>query len=115
MYKIIAVLVMAAALAGCDLVSALKDGLKHAGAVETDLAEVTGVRPQVGFNWNNGRLTSVTVNFPRLYEEKPLRELAGLARAAIAKEFKETPKTILLSFTLDPATTAEATAATAAN
>jgi hypothetical protein len=33
----------------------------------------------------------------------------------IAKEFKQTPKTILLSFALDAGTTAQATAPTAAN
>jgi len=115
MYKIIAVLVLAAALTGCDAVDALKDGLKHARAVENDLAETTGLKPQVGFNWSNGRLTSVTVGFPKLYEDKPLRELAGLTRTAIAKEFKQTPKTILLSFALDAGTTAQATAPTAAN
>lgn len=75
MCKIIAVLVLAAALTGCDAVDVLKDGLKHARAVENDLAETTGLKPQVGFNWSNGRPTSVTVGFPKLYEDKPLREL----------------------------------------
>jgi len=115
MYKTIAILVLAAALAGCDAVNVLKDGLKQARAVETDLAEATGVKPQVGFNWHNGQLTSVTVSFPKLYEDKPLRELASLTRAAVAKEFKQAPKSILLSFSLEPATTAEATAPNAAN
>ena len=110
MYKPIAVVLLAAALAGCDAVNTVSDGLKHSRAVETDLAEVTGVKPNVGFSWNNGRLTSVTVSFPKLYEDKPLRELAALTRAAVAKEFKQTPKTILLSFALGGDTTAEAAA-----
>ena len=108
MHKAIAVAVVAAALAGCDAVNTLKEGVKHVRAIEADLAETTGVKPNVGFNWNNGQLTSVTVAFPKLYEDKPLRELAALARAAVAKEFKQTPKTILLSFAVDPATTAGA-------
>ena len=115
MYKTIAAAVLAATLAGCDAVSVVTDGMKHASAVETDLAEATGVKPQVGFNWNNGRLTSVTVSFPKLYEDKPLRELAALTRAAVVKEFKQTPKTILLSFALDPGITAEATRPLATN
>ena len=73
------------------------------------------MKPNVGFSWNNGKLTSVTVSFPKLYEEKPLRELAALARTAVTKEFKQTPKTILLSFALDAGTTAEAVAPHAAN
>jgi hypothetical protein len=115
MYKTVAVLVLAAALAGCDAVNVLTDGLKYTRAVEADLLESTGMKPQVGFNWNNGRLTSVTVTFPKLYEDKPLRELAALTRAAVLKEFKQTPKAILLSFVLDPGTTAEATPSRAAN
>ena len=60
-----------------------------------------GVRPRVGFNWNNGRLTAVTVMFPKLDENKPLKNLAGLVRAAVTKEFKQTPEAIVLSFALD--------------
>ena len=111
MYKTIAILVLAAGLAACDVVSTLVDGLKYAKAVETDLEAVTGVRPGVGFNWHNGRLTSVTVNFPRLYDSKPLRELAEAARTAVGKEFKQTPEDIVLSFSLGktaPGTTAQA-------
>jgi hypothetical protein len=108
MQKAIAIVILAAALAGCDAVNTMTEGFKHAKAVEADIAEATGVKPGVGFSWNNGQLTSVTVSFPKLYEDKPLRELAALSRAAVAKEFKQTPKAILLSFAIDPATTAEA-------
>ena len=115
MYKTVAIILLAAALAGCDAVNLVTEGLKHTRAVEADLAETTGVKPQVGFSWNNGRLTSVTVTFPKLYEDKPLRELAALTRTAVVKEFKQTPKTILLTFALDPGTTAQATSPHATN
>lgn len=107
MHKTLAIVVLAAALAGCDAVNTVTEGFKHAKAVEADIAEATGVKPNVGFSWNNGKLTSVTVSFPKLYEDKPLRELAALSRGAVAKEFKQTPKTIVLSFAIDPATTAD--------
>jgi len=110
MYKTAAVLILAAAaLAGCDAVNFVTEGVKYTRAVEADLAETTGVKPQVGFSWKNGQLTSVTVNFPKLYEDKPLRELAALTRTAVIKEFKQTPKIILLSFALDTGTAAQAT------
>jgi hypothetical protein len=115
MYKTVAIILLAAALAGCDAVNLVTEGLKHTRAVEADLAETTGVKPRVGFSWNNGRLTSVTVSFPKLYEDKPLRELAALTRTAVVKEFKQTPKTILLSFALDADTTAQATSPHANN
>jgi hypothetical protein len=108
MHKAVVFIVLAIALAGCDAANTVVDGFKHAKAVETDLADATGVKPAVGFNWNNGRLTSVTVNFPRLYEDKPLRELAALTRAAVTREFQQTPGNIFLSFALGAGTTAEA-------
>jgi hypothetical protein len=115
MHKAIVFIVLAVALGGCDAVNTVVDGFKHAKAVETDLADATGVKPAVGFNWNNGRLTSVTVNFPRLYEDKPLRELAALTRAAVTREFQQTPGNIFLSFALGAGTTAEAAPQRAAN
>jgi hypothetical protein len=111
MHKAIAIVVLAAGLAACGVVSTVVDGFKYANAVEGDLEQVTGVRPQVGFNWNNGRLVLVTVTFPRLYDAKPMRELAEAVRAAVGKEFKQTPENIVLAFSLGKAaagTTAQA-------
>jgi len=101
MFRVVVILVLALALSGCDALSTLKDGLQQARAVEGDLEQSTGIRPRVGFNWHNGRLTAVTVMFPGLYQTKPLGDLAGLAREAVTREFKQTPEAIVLSFALD--------------
>jgi hypothetical protein len=98
MFRIAAALALVLTLAACDAVNTLTDGFSHARAVEKDLEGSTGVKPNVGFNWNNGRLTSVTVTFPRLVESKPLHELAETARASVGREFKQTPDNILLAF-----------------
>jgi hypothetical protein len=98
MIRIAAALVFVFALAACDAVDTMKEGLRHVQAVESDLEGSTGVRPQVGFNWSNGRLVTVTVQYPRLVESKSLHELAEAARAAVGKEFKETPQNIVLAF-----------------
>jgi hypothetical protein len=100
MHKTIAIVVLAFGLAACGMISSLVDGFKYAKAVESDLEQVTGVKPAVGFNWNNGRLLSVTVAFPQLYDAKPMRELAEAVRAAVGKEFKQTPENIVLAFAL---------------
>ena len=100
MHKTIAILVLAAGLAACGVISTLVDGFKYAKTVETDLEEVTGLKPTVGFSWHNGRLTSVTVDFPKLYDARPLRELAEAVRSAVGKEFKQTPENIVLAFSL---------------
>jgi hypothetical protein len=96
----IATVALAAGLAACGPVDSLVNGFKHVKAVEDDLARATGMKPAVGFNWNNGRLRSVTVTFPHLDDAKPLGELANTVRAAVEKEFEQTPDTIVLGFTL---------------
>ncbi len=100
MRRAIAIVVLAAGLAGCGFISTLIDGFKYAKAAETDLEQATGLRPQVGFNSRNGRLRLVTVTFPRLYDTKPLGDLAEVVRAAVRKEFRQTPENIVLAFSL---------------
>jgi len=100
MFKIVAILIFAMSLAACDAVNTVTEGFSHAKAVENDVQEATGVKPQVGFNWHNGRLVSVTVQFPRIYDAKSLRELDEIIRASVSKQFKQTPDNIVLSFSL---------------
>jgi hypothetical protein len=94
MHKSMAAIVLAAGVAACGVVDTLVDGYKHAKALEADLQELAGMKPAVGFNWSNGRLVTVTVTFPLLYEAKPVGELAEATRAAVVKEFKQTPENI---------------------
>jgi hypothetical protein len=96
-YKAIAPVVLAASLAGCGAVDLISSGRKYAKAVEADLKEATGLKPEVGFNWRNGSLRSVTVTFPRIYAGEPLGELADMVREVVAKDFKQTPDTIVLA------------------
>src|SRR5262245_40280004 len=100
MFKIATVFVFAIGIAACYAFNAVTEVFQHARAVESDIEQSTGMRPQVGFNWNNGRLTSVTVAFPRIYEAKPLRELAETTRALVTREFKQAPENIVLAFSL---------------
>ncbi len=98
--KTIAILILASSLAGCGVADVISNGLAYSKAVETDLEHATGMRPEVGFNWRNYYLQSVTVTFPRLYTGKPLDELAGTVREVVAKDFKQTPDKIVLAFSL---------------
>ena len=99
--KTIAIVALASSLAGCGAVDLISKGLSHSKAVATDLERDTGVKPEVGFNWHNGNLQSVTVTFPKVYTGKPLDELAGTVRGVVTKEFKQIPDTIVLAFSLD--------------
>ena len=98
--RAVASVVLASCLAGCGAADLISKGLMYSRAVETDLEHATGVKPEVGFNWHNGGLQSVTVTFPRVYVGKPLDELAGTVREVVAKEFRQTPDTIVLAFSL---------------
>lgn len=100
MFRIATALALLLGLTACDAVNTMTEGFSHAKAVETDLEASTGVKPNVGFNWANGRLVQVTVTYPRLFETKPLKDVAAAAREAIAKEFKQTPENIVLAFAL---------------
>ena len=103
MSKIAVFLTLAISLAACGVADTLFDGFKHVSAVRNDLAAATGMKPEVGFNWHNGRLNKVTVTFPRLYRDKPLTELAETVRRTVTKEFKQAPDDIVLAFSLGPA------------
>jgi len=98
--RVAALLIFAISLGACDAISTLIDGWKYASAVETDLEGSTGMKPEVGFKWRNGRLETVTVAFPRIYAEKPLPEFAEIVRRAVANRFKQTPQDVVLSFAL---------------
>ena len=98
MFKIIAPVLIALTLAACDAVNTVTEGAAHARAVESDLEKVTGVKPRVGFNWNNGRLTSVTVQYPGIVQSPPLNDLAKTVRSSVESQFKQTPENIVLAF-----------------
>jgi hypothetical protein len=100
MRKIITVIVLATGLAACGMINTLVDGYKHSQAVAVDLEQATGLKPGVGFNWHNGRLVQVTVSFPKIYDAKPLREVADLVRSSVRKQFQQTPENIELAFSI---------------
>lgn len=100
MLKIAAALLVALTLAACDAVNTVTEGAAHARAVESDLEKSTGVKPRVGFNWHNGQLTSVTVQYPSIVQSPPLNDLAKAVRASVENQFKQTPESIILAFSL---------------
>jgi len=90
------------AIWGCNSIDSLKGGFQHSQAVSAELEKSLGVRPFVGFNWNNGFLTSVNVTFEGIPKEKSLPEIGEVATRAVLKEFKQEPKQIVISFTIKP-------------
>ena len=92
----------ALALLGCDAVDSLTNGLERSQAVSSELEKSLGMKPFVGFNWNNGFLTSVTVTFEGIPKDKSLVEISEASRNAVLKQFKQEPKQIVISFAITP-------------
>jgi hypothetical protein len=100
MLRLVTIITLALGLVACDAVSTVKEGAQQAKAVEGELEQSVGLKPQVGFNWVNGRLRSVDVVFPRIHETKSLRELMETVRTVVGNQFKQTPDRIVVSFVL---------------
>jgi hypothetical protein len=104
MVRVAVLLVAVVSFAACDMISTLTDGWRYAEAVESDLETSTGIKPEVGFDWKNGRLLRVTVSFPKIYTARTLAEFSETVRAAVTNRFKQTPDDIVLAFSLGPST-----------
>ena len=87
-------------VAGCSAVSTMKEGFKHTQEVADDLEKAIGKKPLVGFNWNNGALTSVTVTFDGIPAGRTTEEIAALSRSSISARFRQEPQNIVIAFRL---------------
>ncbi|WP_158818351.1 hypothetical protein [Methylocapsa sp. S129] len=103
MRKIPIVWLLALVLSSCDGFSAAFDGFRQSNEVAESLEKSSGMKPEVGFNWSNGRLLSVTVTFPRLPKAQSVEELAAATEKAVAASFKQNPEKIVFGFDLQPA------------
>lgn len=101
-HRIVAILAVLFLLSACDSIDSMTEGFAHTQAVSASLEKTTGLKSVVGFNWNNGSLTSVNVNFDGVPEKASLQEVAAESRKAVLSEFKQRPKTIVISFSLAP-------------
>jgi hypothetical protein len=93
-------LLLVGALCGCDVVSFVTEGLAWSNEAAAALEKQIGTKPQVSFNYKNGVLTAVTVQFRSV----PPVDLAGLervSRAAVAQAFKREPNELVVAFVFE--------------
>lgn len=100
MRSLVLSLVFAAMLVGCDAMDTMVDGLKHSERVASDLEKSVGSKPFVGFNWSNGFLTDVHVNFDGIPSGMSTEQITQLSKQSITTHFQQTPKHVVISFTL---------------
>ena len=100
--KALAVLALGFGLASCDAIKTLWTSSTEARATADALEKSLGVKPQVGFNWTNGKLVTVTAAFPRPFADKSMDEVAEKTRSAVTANFHQTPAHIMLQFEIGP-------------
>jgi hypothetical protein len=89
---------LAFSVAGCGVVDTMVHAIEYQKAAETDLEQMVGVKPGVGFNMKNSYL-SVTVIFPDIRNPpKPLNELGDIVRDVITRDFKKAPDELVVGF-----------------
>ena len=64
MFRVAALVALVATLAACN-VADIRELFSNAKAVASDLEQSTGMKPEVGFNWQNGRLEGLDSPHPR--------------------------------------------------
>jgi hypothetical protein len=96
----LSLLVASALLCGCDGIDTMTEGFGHSQAVSTKLEKSLGLKSQVGFSWNNGVLSSVTITFDGVPTAHGLPELVSKSTEAVLAEFKQTPKAIVVAFSV---------------
>jgi len=87
------------ALTSCDAVDTMKNAYAHSQEVAADLEKSVGSKPMVGFNWANGSLVQVTVNFQGV-PPKPLEQIVQLSKGSVATRFQQVPKNVVVTFTV---------------
>lgn len=102
MNRYIVALLLVISSSACDAFNTVTEGLQQSQGVAAEMEKLTGSKPFVGFKWNNGSLTSVTINSTDILKDKSLTELAEIARASVKKQFKQEPNQITLGFTVSP-------------
>lgn len=89
-------------LASCSVADTLTEGFAHGQAVSDRLEKSIGNKSTVGFQWNNGALTSVTVSFEGIPKGQSVERVVMEAKDAVLAEFKQSPQAIVVSFRVAP-------------
>lgn len=87
------------ALTACGAVDTVKNAYAHSQDVAADLEKSVGSKPAVGFNWANGSLVQVTVNFQGV-PHMPLEQIVQLSKDSVATRFEQAPGNVVVMFTV---------------
>jgi len=95
--SIVSAALLVVLLNGCDVAGQLKEGISQSSTAAETIEKKVGTKPSIGFNFYNGSLATVTVQFgeaPKL----PLAELEVVTRSAVIEAFKSEPNNLVIAF-----------------
>ena len=97
MNRLSIVITLAILLAGCDMASTIKDGVEKSNAVAELISKDCGTKPEVGFNYFNGQLSTVTIQFKSM-PQKNMVELQTIAKKEVKAAFGAEPDNLIIAF-----------------
>ena len=82
---------------GCDAASNFTELMAQSKEAERAVEQQVGAKPQIAFNWQNGRLVTVTIQFGSV-PTVGIGELEKVSRAAVVTAFKQEPNNLVVAF-----------------
>src|SRR5262249_53382965 len=82
---------------GCDAVSNVKELVAQSNEAERAVEQQVGAKPRIAFNWQNGRLVTVTVQFGSV-PSMGIAEVEKISREAVLAAFKQEPNNLVVAF-----------------
>ncbi len=102
-YKIIVLLLCAFVLYGCDSVEDMKGMFEKQELAQTHIKKQYGWNSQLGFNFNNGVLTQVTIVFnAEEVRNETVENLESITKKVVANVFKSKPQAIFIQIASVP-------------
>ena len=95
--KLLLIALLAHLVSGCDVASTIKESMAQSNAAAAAIEKQVGVKPEVGFNYQNGALVTVTVQFSSALPIS-IEDLEKVSHAAVLDAFKNEPANLVLSF-----------------
>jgi len=97
MTRILPAILLCVGAMGCDMVSSLKESLEQSNQVADAIQKQVGVRPLVGFAYDNRAFTKVTVQFQAIPDQS-LVEIEKISRSAVRAAFQGEPEQLEIAF-----------------
>lgn len=98
MYRMFASLLLVLLLAGCEQGTQTIERVEEMNKVSDELERVTGGRPKIGINWQDGVFDNVSLTFSSLPPQMTIEELVASSRAAINQHLPQQPHSIDIHF-----------------